>query len=165
MLGPLHTLGERITKGLTELQRDCQEVEVGITGDIFRAASHRSLTVRAWQSEMRLYREGIWCQFLRQKKKKINPCSFSPSSCRQTGSAGRFWSSWDCSQAWSEGFWLWAMKEAVPLVPTLSNLSTGCRKERGIKWALLGHSQVFNGLKKGTGAVHSVLLLSACFVC
>ena len=43
---------------------------MGITGDIFRAASHRSLTVRAWQSEMRLYREGIWCQFLRQKKKK-----------------------------------------------------------------------------------------------
>ena len=43
-------------------------MEVGITGDIFKAASHRSLTVRAWQSGMRLYRKGILCQFLTQKK-------------------------------------------------------------------------------------------------
>ena len=115
-----------------------QEVEVGITGDIFKAASHRSLTVRAWQSEMRLYRKGIWCQFLTQKK-KINPCHFSPSSCRPVGSAGRFWSSLDCSQAWSAGFWFWAMKEAVPLVLTFSDLSTGHQKKQGTKWVLLDH--------------------------
>ena len=147
MLGPLHTLEERITKGLTGLQRDCQEVELGITGDIFKAASHRSLTVWAWQSEMRLHRKGIWCQFLIQKKYKINPCNFSPSSCRQAGSAGRFWSSLDCSQAWDVGFWFWAVKEAVPLVPTFLDSSTGHPKGQGTMWVLLGHSQVFSGLK------------------
>lgn len=47
-------------RGLQQERHDCQVVNVGIIGAVFKADSQRYLPFRAWAGEARLYMTDIW---------------------------------------------------------------------------------------------------------
>lgn len=111
---------------------------MGITGAILEAASFRHLSCKDWEGEERLREKDICCSIRYQRNHPLSSPSFSPFF-----PAGKWGAVTGSHQhaVWV-GSWCWAVKEAVLLVPSFFDFSTGHQKGQGTEWVLPGHLPV-----------------------